>query len=148
MQEELTWRFASIDLDQRLRARLLRSTWPSSATSRCCSSRFESSACPFSVQNKSRRIVLYNTHRAKLECFYRIIQVSLSLAKISLLTSCQNLPWSPLVLNAAPAPSLAACEYGAAPALLASQCLSVVRALGMKFSDSTYLAFCPNQVAT
>lgn len=39
------------------------------AMNRCCNSRLESSACPFSVQNNSRKTVLYHTLKAKLACF-------------------------------------------------------------------------------
>lgn len=52
---------------------LLRSTasdHPPLATNRCCSSRLGSSVCPFSVQNNSRKTVLYHTHEAKPGCFY------------------------------------------------------------------------------
>lgn len=128
---------------------LLRSTQPSPATSRCCSSRLESSAHPSSVQNNSRKIVLCDTLGQNLHDFTqesRSACRSLTSKPISLLlASCHNLWWS-LGSRASPVPFM-----GQVLDLLASQCLSIDRAFVMILSgplwDWTCLAFCPSQVA-
>lgn len=148
-----TWRFISIGLDQW--------GWPSPSEKhqagihhqQMLKQRLDTSACPFSVRDNSRRIVLDDTCRAKLECFCKIIQVSFPLAKIhQMLISCQNLCWFPLVLNATPAPFLAArvneVDRGFVGIPVPSEDRALTVMVSGSFWDSTYVAFCPHQIAT